>query len=178
MKLLLVRHGQTNYNELGLNNSDPSVDVHLTETGIQQVEALAEKLRGTPIGQIYISELPRTRQTADMINKFHNAPIEVDPRLNDIRTGYENKSAIDYFAALDAAPDRWNQRFDDGESVEDIKIRVASFIADLKMKPYETVLVVTSRDLINAAYGLITNISNQEAWNHHVDKGSCLELEM
>lgn len=45
MKVYLVRHGQTNYNEMGLTNSDPNIDVHLTEIGIKQIEELSERLK-------------------------------------------------------------------------------------------------------------------------------------
>ena len=36
MKLYCMRHGETDYNRLGLCNDDPAVDVCLTDTGILQ----------------------------------------------------------------------------------------------------------------------------------------------
>src|ERR1035437_9048162 len=118
MKIYLARHGLTNYNELGLCNADPSVDVHLSQTGLKQANDLAEALKGAKFDQIFISELKRTGQTANIINKFHDDPIKVDPRLNDNLTGYEGNPAKDYYAALEASGRKWAVCFNGGESLE------------------------------------------------------------
>ena len=78
MKLYLARHGWTNYNDLRLCNADPTVDVHLTPTGVSQAEALADKLKQTALDHIIVSELKRTQQTAEIVNRFHHLEIEVD----------------------------------------------------------------------------------------------------
>jgi broad specificity phosphatase PhoE len=163
---------------LGLTNSDPNVDVHLTEIGITQIEELSEKLKSEPIEHIYISPLRRTKQTADIINKYHNVEVEADELLGDISTGYEGQSSKPYFDALDESEDRWNARFNDGESLEDVKKRVSKFIIQLKTKSYKSVLIVTSRDVVSAFYCIANKLTNEQAWSHHVDKGSCLEVEI
>lgn len=89
MKITVVRHGQTNYNVAGLHNSDPSIDVHLTNNGIDEAKQVALKLKDEPFDALFVSELPRTRQTAEYINEYHKLPILVDARLNDINTGFE-----------------------------------------------------------------------------------------
>ena len=38
MKLIATRHAETNYNVKDLVNYDPTIDVHLTEKGINQAE--------------------------------------------------------------------------------------------------------------------------------------------
>jgi probable phosphoglycerate mutase len=119
MKVYFARHGKTNYNDLRLCNADPSVDVHLTERGIEQAKALAKELKQAPLEHIFISELQRTRQTAEIINVFHNSPIEVNPLLNDHRSGYEGKPARLLRHALDASEDRWTARFNGGESTNE-----------------------------------------------------------
>lgn len=93
MKIYFARHGKTNYNDHELCNADPGVDVHLTAQGIEQSRALAGKLKAVPINHIFVSELRRTRQTADIVNEFHHVEIEVDPLLNDHRSGFEGQSA-------------------------------------------------------------------------------------
>ena len=62
MKIYAVRHGHTNYNEMGLCNGDPRVDVHLTSKGILQAEEAANTLKEVPLECIFVSQLPRTRQ--------------------------------------------------------------------------------------------------------------------
>ncbi len=69
-----MRHGKTNYNILRLCNDDPKREVHLTEKGSTQAEDAANKLKNVPIVRIIVSELPRTRQTAEIVNQYHPAP--------------------------------------------------------------------------------------------------------
>lgn len=69
MKLLLMRHGQTNYNRLGLCNDDPRDAVYLTDLGRRQALAAAVALRAARLEHIFVSELPRTRQTAEIVNR-------------------------------------------------------------------------------------------------------------
>jgi alpha-ribazole phosphatase len=178
MKLYLARHGRTNYNDLGLCNADPAVDVHLTPTGTAQAEVLASQLRLVHFDVIFVSELRRTQQTAGIVNAFHNTRIEVDARLNDGRTGFEGEPVQEFIKALDATDNRWTARFGDGESVEDIKKRVADFIDELRTKDYESVLIVTSQWIVQAIVTIVKGISNEEAWKLEVGQGSCLELEI
>ena len=178
MKLYVARHGQTNYNDLGLCNSDPKTDVHLTKIGVKQAENLASKLKDAKIDQIFVSELKRTQQTADKVNQFHNAPVQVDARLNDNRTGYEGRHYSEYNAALDRSNDKWSVRLNDGESLEDVKERVRSFLEDLKAESYGSVLIVTSMSIVQAIYGILTGHSNQEAWEFEVEKASCTEFTL
>lgn len=178
MKLYLARHGRTNYNDRGLCNSDPAVDVHLTDTGITQAETLANQLKEVRIDHIFVSELKRTRQTADIVNKFHDRPITVDRRLNDINMGFEGRHFTEYFKALGTA-DRWTTRLNGGESVEDIKIRAASFIDDLRTETYDSVLIVTSEWIVRAIMAVfVEGISNEEAWQPEIEQGSYRELEI
>jgi broad specificity phosphatase PhoE len=67
MKLYCLRHGETDYNRLGLCNDDPARDVHLTETGIRQARLVAGQQRSVPIERIVTSETPRARETTDII---------------------------------------------------------------------------------------------------------------
>lgn len=178
MKVYFARHGRTNYNDLGLCNADPSVDVHLTSLGKKQAQTLADELKHAPIERIFVSELKRTQQTAEAVNTFHHVDVQTDARLDDIRTGFEGKDCKEFGDALDAAADRWNARFNDGESVEDMKKRVAAFLDELKTKPYDTVLVITSQWVVYAAFALIKGVSNEDAWKLDVQQGAYIEVEL
>lgn len=171
MKLYLARHCRTNYNDLELCNGDPSVDVHLTEVGETQASGLAEKLKSAKIDQIYVSQHKRTQQTAAFVNKFHGAAVVIDARLNDIRTGFEGKPAAEYDAALTGADQKWTARFNDGESVEDMNKRVRAFMTELKTHQHEAVLIITSKVVVQALYGVLNDVSNEEAWSLEVEQG-------
>jgi alpha-ribazole phosphatase len=146
MKLDCLRHGETNYNRLGLCNDDPGRDVYLTPKGIRQAEAAAQRLKAAPIERIVTSELPRTRQTAAIINRHHHAPVESHPALNDIRSGFESRPVADYFSAT--GHDRLHVRVNGGESLLDYKRRVSGFIDWLAVQPEETVLVVAHEETL------------------------------
>ncbi|HSX28456.1 MAG TPA: histidine phosphatase family protein [Candidatus Saccharimonadales bacterium] len=178
MKLYLARHCRTNYNELELCNADPTIDVHLTSGGIKQAEALAEKLKPIPIDHIFASELKRTMQTAEIINRFHHLGIEVDTRLNDIYSEFEGRHFSEYMKALDAVSDRWTIHFNGGESIEDLKARTAHFIDELRSKPYDSILVITSEWNIRAMLTLLQGSSNEKAWSVDVEQGGYVELEI
>ncbi len=139
-----MRHGRTNYNDLGLCNDDPSRDVHLTEIGIAQAQSAALALRDVAIECILVSPLPRTRQTAEIVNRYHAAPIVVHADLADIRSGFEGKPVSDYFAAISHNPLR--ARVNGGESLLDHKLRVLRFINWLKVQQDKNLLIVAHEE--------------------------------
>lgn len=114
MNIYCMRHGRTTYNDPGLCNDDPGQDVRLTATGIAQARAAALALRDTAFERILVSLLPRTRQTAEIVDQFHAVPIREHPGLADIRSGFNGKPVADYFSAIAADP--LHARINGGES--------------------------------------------------------------
>ncbi|WP_297526532.1 histidine phosphatase family protein [Thiohalobacter sp.] len=146
MQLYLMRHGHSEYNALGLCNDDPGVPVHLTRKGRAQAEAAAARLREVPLEAMIASELPRTRETAEIVNRFHGVPIHVHPALNDIRTGFDGRPVAEYFAAT--RPDRLRIRPPGGESVLDYRERVLGFVDWLAQQPWQVLLVVAHEETL------------------------------
>jgi probable phosphoglycerate mutase len=146
MNLYVMRHGFTNYNELALCNDDPATDVHLTRIGIRQAQQAAEALRGEPIDRIIVSPLPRTRQTAEIINRYHHAPIDVHADIIDIRSGFDGRPVDEYFAATRHDP--LHARVNGGESQLDHKQRVLGFIDWLRTQPQDNILVVAHEETL------------------------------
>lgn len=56
-----MRHGRTNYNDLGLCNDDPSRDVHLTKAGIAQAQSVAQALSNVVFERIVVLSFRRCR---------------------------------------------------------------------------------------------------------------------
>lgn len=146
MNLYVMRHGKTNFNEQRLCNDDPSVDVHLNKTGLQQAQSAAEQLRDAKLQRIIVSPLPRTRQTAEVVNQFHHAPIEVHPDISDIRTGFDGQPVADYFAAIAHNP--LNARPPGGESQIDHKQRIMRFIQWLITQNQDSILIVAHEETL------------------------------
>jgi broad specificity phosphatase PhoE len=146
MDVYFMRHGRTNYNDLGLCNDDPSRDVYLTVEGIKQAQSAALALRDVAFERIVVSPLPRTYQTAEIINRYHSMTIEVHADLADIRSGFDGMPVSDYFAAIIHDPLR--KRVNGGESLLDHKQRVLRFIDWLKVQKNETLLVVAHEETL------------------------------
>ena len=66
MKLLIIRHGQTDGNVKGLVQG-AGLDLPLNETGRAQAAAAAEKLLSLHLPVIYSSTMLRARQPAEII---------------------------------------------------------------------------------------------------------------
>ena len=66
MKIILIRHGETEYNRRHLFYG--KTDISLNDTGVQQAYLLNEKLAGMRLEvPIYTSSLKRTIETAELI---------------------------------------------------------------------------------------------------------------
>lgn len=84
-RVLLVRHGAT-----VLSAEDRfagATDVELSETGREQVRALARRLAVQPIAAFYASPLGRTMETVRILAGPHGKNITQDPRLLEINHG-------------------------------------------------------------------------------------------
>lgn len=155
MHVYFMRHGETNYNRLGLCNDDPARDVHLTETGIQQAEQVARQLRYDRIELIVTSELSRTLQTAEIINRFHDAPIIQHTAINDIRSGFDGQPVQDYFAATDADP--LHSSVNGGESLLQHKARVLGYLDWLKQQSQQLILTVAHEETLRVFYAFFNH---------------------
>ena len=118
--------------------------LYLTEAGIAQAQSAALALRDVAIECILVSPLPRTRQTAEIVNRYHAAPIVMHADLADIRSGFEGKPVSDYFAAISHDPLR--ARVNGGESLLDHKQRVLRFIDWLKVQQDKTLLIIAHEE--------------------------------
>lgn len=65
-RLYLIRHGETDWNRAGKIQGG-GYDIALNDNGRRQAEAVAEELKGLPIGVVASSHLKRATETADII---------------------------------------------------------------------------------------------------------------
>ena len=87
MKILLVRHGETDWNVA--QRIQGSTDTPLNENGMAQARKLAEELakRETPIVGVYTSKLKRAAKTAESVAKKLGKECIVLPGLEEINFG-------------------------------------------------------------------------------------------
>jgi probable phosphoglycerate mutase len=85
MRLILVRHGETDYNRDGLALGQ--ADAPLNETGLRQAAALEFALASEKIAAIYASPRSRTLATATAIANPHGLAVTADERLIEMDVG-------------------------------------------------------------------------------------------
>ena len=92
MRLLLIRHGQTPSNVLGLLDT-AAPGAGLTELGRQQAEQVPVTLADARIDSIWVSTLLRTALTAAPLERTTGFPARLIDGLEEISAGdLENKS--------------------------------------------------------------------------------------
>ena len=93
----LVRHGGTDYNLAGRLNGDPSVPVHLTDQGREQVALLRDRIAAMPVDLGVRTRVPRTEQTIAILLEGREVPVVVCADLDDVLLGeFEGRSVEDY----------------------------------------------------------------------------------
>jgi len=84
-KMILVRHGQTSWNVLGLLQGN--ADIPLDATGVEQAQALAASTSSKTVNAVYSSPLSRAYDTAQAIADAHQLPVKVRGNLREIGVG-------------------------------------------------------------------------------------------
>ena len=79
--LLLVRHGETDWNREGRVQGHS--DVPLNDTGRAQARALAARLAAERVDAVYASDLRRARDTACEVARASGHPVTTTPRPHD-----------------------------------------------------------------------------------------------
>jgi broad specificity phosphatase PhoE len=155
-ELLLVRHGETDWNRDGRWQGHS--DTHLNDAGRRQAARLAGELDGIDV--IYSSDLARARETAEIVAQRLGLPVRVDARLRERSFGaWEGKTGPEIEAEFRDAHARWlageGPGADDAEAFGDFAARVRGFLADvLAAHPDETVLVVAHGGSIRVIHAL------------------------
>lgn len=101
----LVRHGSTMLN--AFNRMQGWIDSDLSDEGIEQAQAAAEKLQGLTFNRAFASDLGRAMDTRDIIlAQLHQTPQEIAelPEFREVNFGFfEGLNSDDIWAGI-AAP--------------------------------------------------------------------------
>jgi len=91
--LYLFRHGETNWNKLGIIQGIS--DIPLNFTGIEQAKQLGQFFLNKKLDIIYSSHLKRAKQTGDIIAKKLNIKIIKAKDLREVSFGKAEGKKID-----------------------------------------------------------------------------------
>lgn len=178
-RLYLVRHGETEWN--ADNRVQGSIDIPLSQKGIKQAETLAQYLKELPKPQkVFCSNLKRSVKTAKIIAEFlGTTAIEETPLLREINCGlWEGKSINELMNNYPQEYAMWrlNSYFKcpEGESVDDVKIRVEKFFVEKRneLSSFETVLIVAHGILNRAVLSFIMDLPLQNCRYFEQDNGA------
>ena len=154
--ILFVRHGTTATTGSVLPGRAPGL--HLSDRGIEQATALAERLKelGRKPTALYVSPLERARETAAPIAKALGLRAIVDKGLLECDFGLWTGKRLATLArrtewrAVQHAPSTF--RFPDGESFSEMQLRMWEAVTKIvKRHRNRTVIVVSHADPIKAA---------------------------
>jgi broad specificity phosphatase PhoE len=141
-RLIVARHGESEYSARRALNGDPALACPLTDAGRAQARRLGQLLAHEQIDLCVTSEFERTRETADLALAGRHVPRVVVPELNDHPAGdYEGRPLDEYLVWAHAHGSR-EPVPGAAESRLDTAARVARGFRLLLERPETTVLAV------------------------------------
>lgn len=136
ISLYLVRHGQCVVT--AKEYLQGQVDSPLTELGVRQAKAAAERLASVPVSAVYASDLCRTVATAEPIAERHNLPVIKTPLIREMHLGEAQGLTVPQFKEkYPEAYAKWQEnalinRPPGAERFEDVIERCGKFLEQIK----------------------------------------------
>lgn len=126
-RLVLVRHGETTHNALGV--AQGWSDSELSPRGREQIERVAARLRDLGAGSLWSSSLPRAVTTATVIGRITALEPALLDDLREMHCGdWEGMASPDIHRGEPEAYRRWiadpHEPCPGGESFRDVQVRM------------------------------------------------------
>ena len=181
LRLLLARHGETAWNRDGRYQGQ--TDVPLSELGLAQARALAERLTREKLDAIYTSDLQRAYQTAETIAVLHGLAVRPDRRLRELCFG--QWEGLTYRQAVERYPEArsfWetgdlNAAPPGGESRAQMLARLQQLLADIGREcPEQSVVLVAHGGPLKLLVCLAIGLAPSHYWQLRLDNASLSEI--
>lgn len=170
-KLVLVRHGQSEWNALGKWTG--TTDVNITQKGVRQSEELGRKLRDIHFDFAYISQQIRTKETLEALLRGagqtkldYEATGAINERDYGIYTGMKKDDIKGIIGdnAYDLLRRSWDSPVEGGESLKDVYERTIPFYLRIilpRLRHGQNVLVVAHGNSLRAIVKYIENMADE-----------------
>lgn len=179
-KLILVRHGKSEWNEKGLWTGWR--DIPLAPKGFEEARATGEALKDIQFDRAYTSALIRAQQTLDEILKAtrQTPPITKNAALNERDYGdYTEKNKWDIAKALGEEEFQkirrsWDYPPPNGESLKMVYERaVPYFESEIlpQLKEGNNIIIAAHGNSLRALVKHLENISEEEIANLEIGTG-------
>lgn len=153
MRLFLIRHGETWWNEI--NKFQGASDIELSSQGWRQAQKLAISLKDEPIAEIYTSPLKRAQQTAAEVAKYHYCPITVLDELRELNQGQlEGLTREEFKEQYSNFLREWlknpaDLKLPGGESLRDLQQRAWAAVERIREEHASTTVVAVAHNFVN-----------------------------
>jgi broad specificity phosphatase PhoE len=132
-RLLLIRHGS--HDLLGRELVGRRPGVHLSDKGRAEAEALARRLSGHRIAELYCSPRERALETAEPICRALGISVRIEPALDEVDFGDWTGRRLETLES-DAVWRRFNRdraltRIPGGETMPEVAARMTRFMDGL-----------------------------------------------
>lgn len=160
MRLLLVRHGETEWNKD--NRVLGRTDIELNRIGVSQTEALVRKLSPINIDAVFSSPLKRASDVGNAIANEHKIKCTIEKRLIEMNFGvFEGVQRDD--GAYQKQKRMYFMKYPDGESYLQVAGRVYPLLGELKNKYKDkTVLLVTHNGICRIISSFFEDMTLEE----------------
>ncbi|UCB42443.1 MAG: histidine phosphatase family protein [Dehalococcoidales bacterium] len=176
-KLLLMRHGLTEFNQdrRFMGHSD----IELSTTGRQQAEKLRDYLADEKIDAVYSSDLKRAVEMAEIVCEGRGLDIVTCPELRECN--YGTCEGLTFSEINDSYPHVAERcinftlelEFPEGECFVDFFERTSHFIERLKEhRPSETVLISAHDGPLKILLCRLLEIGDDHWWQLRLNNGS------
>jgi len=152
--IILVRHGQTEWNQV--ERFRGRADVPLNETGLAQARAAGRRIAGAWQAEaIYTSPLSRAARTAEAIAEPCHLPVRVHPGLVDIDYGeWQGLTPDEVRARWPGAMNAWLgtphlARIPGGETLDALRVRAMAAVEELAARHPEGAIVLVGHTVVN-----------------------------
>lgn len=183
MRLLLVRHGETEWN-VTLQYQGQAM-VPLNDRGMEQARRVAARLRNSRATAIYASDLTRAWQTAEVIGTLLDLPPQPTPELREIDVGqWEGLTPEELYRRF---PEHMQEYERDpartvrlgGESYAQLQERALVALQQIEAAhgPDETVIAVSHGGTIRALLCHVIGLDLGYFGRMWLDNGSLSELQ-
>ncbi len=178
-RLLLVRHGETEWNRQG--RFQGQIDVPLNEHGRRQASQAAAFLKSVKIDAAISSSMLRPKETAEIILKYHpDLTLQLRDDLREISHGlWEGKFESEIEASYPGLLHQWQShpetvQMPEGENLQQVWDRAiagwSAIVADAQ--PHQTILVVAHDAINKAILCHVAGLTESAFWNFKQGNGA------
>jgi len=174
MKLIFIRHGETNTNSKNLTHQTNDI-TGLTSLGKQQIKKVTKLLKDKKVEKIYSSPEKRAQESANLINQQLSLPIEILESLRERNWGtLEGKPWIEIEKKLKqmSLTERFTFIPPEGESWKQMEKRLKKAIHNIVQTNKSSVCIITHGGTLRGLLPILKNVPKQESFKYDFKNAS------